>query len=140
HTTMTNVSVSGYQKNGITIDGAGSTATIQQSTVTGAGPTDQIAQNGIQISSGALGKISTSVVSGNECDHAVCGTDSLVDVQSTGVLFFAQAPTSALHSSTLSNNDVGAYVLADSTAPPPTHSITTVSGNHFTDNRDESIV
>ncbi len=58
--TLKNVSVSGYQKNGITVDGAGSSASITGATVTGAGPTTQIAQNGIQISDGASGVVKNS--------------------------------------------------------------------------------
>jgi len=140
HATLSNVNVSGYQKNGISVDGAGSSATIGNTTVTGAGATDQIAQNGIQVSNGALGKITNSVVTGNECDNASCGPDSLVSAQSTGVLFYAQAAASALRTSTLSNNDIGVYVLADPNGPPPTKSITSVTGDHFSNNRDESVV
>ena len=42
--------VNTYQKNGITVDGNGSGATINNATVTGTGETPSIAQNGIQIS------------------------------------------------------------------------------------------
>jgi hypothetical protein len=140
HATLKNVNVSGYQKNGITVDGAGSTATITNSNVAGIGATDQIAQNGIQVSFGALGKITNSVVTGNECDHPSCGPDSLLSSQSTGVLFYAQAAGSKLSNSTLSNNDIGVYVLADPSKPAPTRSITTISGSHLTGNRDEQIV
>ena len=38
--------------------------------VIGAGPQDQIAQNGIQISGGATAKIKNTTVTGNECNHA----------------------------------------------------------------------
>ncbi|MFZ0404028.1 MAG: hypothetical protein WAL03_23400, partial [Pseudolabrys sp.] len=50
HVLVEDDTVRGYQKNGITADGAGSTALIGNSTVTGAGATPYIAQNGIQIS------------------------------------------------------------------------------------------
>ena len=55
HVLLDHDTVRGYQKNGITADGAGSTAFIANSTVTGAGATPYIAQNGIQISTGATG-------------------------------------------------------------------------------------
>ena len=54
-----------YQKNGVVIDGSGSTGNIIGTTVTGAGATPYIAQNGIQISTGATGSVAESVVSGN---------------------------------------------------------------------------
>ena len=54
-----------YQKNGITMSGAGLTAHVTGNTVTGAGPTDQIAQNGIQFSLGATGTIEGNTVSGH---------------------------------------------------------------------------
>ncbi len=56
--TLNNDVVSSYQKNGITVDGTGSSAAIGNVTVTGAGETTAIAQNGIQISDGATARIS----------------------------------------------------------------------------------
>jgi nitrous oxidase accessory protein NosD len=46
-------SVVGYQEDGIACDDAGTYCTITDTTVTGIGPTDVIAQNGIQIWSGS---------------------------------------------------------------------------------------
>ncbi len=54
-----------YQKNGITVSNAGSLGTITGNTIVGAGPTPVIAQNGIQVSSGASGTVSKNDVSGN---------------------------------------------------------------------------
>jgi len=47
------------------MSGAGLTAHVTGNTVTGAGPTDQIAQNGIQFSLGATGTIAGNTVSGH---------------------------------------------------------------------------
>ena len=61
-------SVSLYQKNGIEVTGAGSSAMIFDNTVTGLGPIGFIAQNGIQISYGALlypDSVSGNTVTGN---------------------------------------------------------------------------
>lgn len=69
--TITNNTITGYQKTGIVIDNTGSSATITGNTVTGVGPTSAIAENGIQISRGATGSISNNTVSGNECTLAV---------------------------------------------------------------------
>ncbi len=114
HLKMSDSAVSGYQKNGITIKGTGSTATVAGVKVTGAGPTPEIAQNGIEVAEGAWASITGSTVRGNECDVSVCGPDSLSQTQSTGVLFFDAAPGSVLSHSTASGNDIGVYFLAAS--------------------------
>lgn len=65
HATITNNTVLGYQKNGIEIEGAGSSGTITGNTVTGGGPMTTTAQNGIQIRRGATGSIINNTVTGN---------------------------------------------------------------------------
>jgi len=135
--TLTHVSVSDYQKNGITVDGAGSTATINNSFVTGAGETDQIAQNGIQISDGAVGTIKSTTVSGNECDQASCGPNGL-QAQATGVLFYGAGAGSILESSSLSGNDIGAYYVSLAPTEPASAEIN-IFKNTFTSNRYEGI-
>jgi hypothetical protein len=65
HATLRDDTVETYQKNGITVDGPGSTADISNVIVTGAGATPAIAQNGIQISLGATGSVTHSTVTGN---------------------------------------------------------------------------
>lgn len=54
--------INGYQKNGMTCNGANLTANITNNTVTGAGAVNFIAQNGIQVSGGAAGEINTNTV------------------------------------------------------------------------------
>lgn len=68
--TITNTVVSGYQKNGITVDGPNSNATMTGSTITGDGPVTYIAQNGIQFSRGAVGSITNNVITGD--DYSPC--------------------------------------------------------------------
>ena len=65
HVRMSGDTVQTYQKNGITADGPGSTASISGVTVSGAGPTAAIAQNGIQISLGATATVVGSTITGN---------------------------------------------------------------------------
>jgi hypothetical protein len=65
HANLTGDTIEGYQKNGITVDGPGSTADISRVVVTGAGPTSVIAQNGIQFSYGATGSVTASTITGN---------------------------------------------------------------------------
>jgi hypothetical protein len=113
HATLSNDSIETYQKNGITIDGSGSTAKISNVTVTGDGPTDQIAQNGIQISFGATGTVTGSVIGGNN----YTGTG---EASSTGVLVVGGGGATcgigkgsplvkraSITGNTLTNNDIG---------------------------------
>jgi hypothetical protein len=62
---ITNNSVHDYDKNGITVDGSGTSATITGNYVVGIGATPQVAQNGIQVSDGATGKVSNNTVTGD---------------------------------------------------------------------------
>ena len=62
--TINGNSVHDVQKNGITALGSGMTATISGNTVVGWGPTDKIAQNGIQLGFGAGGSITDNDASG----------------------------------------------------------------------------
>jgi hypothetical protein len=58
--------IAGYQKNGITVNGNGAAAVITGNIVTGDGPVDYIAQNGIQVSRSATASIEGNTVSGND--------------------------------------------------------------------------
>jgi hypothetical protein len=73
--------VSQYQKNGISVKGPGAAATISGNTVKGEGPTNRIAQNGIEIAFGATGQVTRNTVTGN----AYTGAN---DASSAGILIF----------------------------------------------------
>jgi len=62
--TISGNTVSNYQKNGITVNGA-VVANVFGNTVTGDGPADYIAQNGIQIGYGATATVKSNTASGN---------------------------------------------------------------------------
>jgi hypothetical protein len=109
--TLTNDIVNTYQKNGITIDGTGSSAVLKTDTVTGTGETPAIGQNGIQVSDGANATISGTLVTGNECDNAACGSGPF-DTQATGILLF-DAGTTKVMNSTVNGNDDGIYNVED---------------------------
>jgi hypothetical protein len=113
HATLAGDTIDNYQKNGITIDGTDSTAKIDDVTVAGDGPTNQIAQNGIQISFGATGSVTHSTITGNN----YTGTG---EAYATGVLVVGGggsvcgigrnsplARYSSVTRDTLINNDVG---------------------------------
>ena len=144
HATLNDVTVNQYQKNGVTVDGTGSTATIIGTTVTGAGATPATAQNGIQISNGAQGKITDSAVSGDECDLVTtppatgCGSDSMVDYQAAGILFYGAAPGSTVTHSSISDSDIGVYSY-DASATAPTTPNATVSNDTLSNDRYEAM-
>ncbi len=138
HAALNDDTVDQYQKNGITVDGAGSTATITGTTVTTAATT-QLAQNGIQISNGAQGKITDSSISGDECnDPGACGSDSLSYAQSTGVLFYGAAPGTSVTHSSISGSDIGVYSY-DASATAPATPNATVSNDTLSNDRFEAV-
>lgn len=112
--TLNNDVVNTYQKNGITVDGAGSNATINDATVTGAGETTATAQNGIQVSDGATAKINTGSVSGNECDDTGggCGPNGFTQTQATGLLLFDAGKVTVTGTNS-SGNDIGIDNIED---------------------------
>jgi hypothetical protein len=107
--TITHSTISGYQKGGIVVDGPGSYASVSDNTVTGAGPYSAlgqiIAQNGIQVSDGASGRVVGNTVSANQYSGSGFAT-------SAGVLIFGGCgyPLTKhvlVAENTLVNNDVG---------------------------------
>jgi hypothetical protein len=135
---LVNDSVQGYQKNGITVDGPEAAATITTVAVTGAGATPEIAQNGIQVSNGALGKISKSTITANECNNASC-SESAFAYQATGLLFYGARTGSSVATSTISENDVGVFNEASSPTPPPVAQLS-ITGDTLTNDRYESVL
>jgi nitrous oxidase accessory protein NosD len=135
--TLTKVAISGYQKGGIFAEGDGTTSLkINSSSITGAGPTPATAQNGIQVDKGVLYKIKSSTISGNECEAPSCG---LTATQAAGILSFGAAPKSGVTSSTIKENDFGAYYLSEAASQPATAEVT-FTKDAFTNNRDEGIL
>jgi hypothetical protein len=61
--TVQNSAVHDFQKNGITTNGAGISAQIQNNSVRGSGPNLYIAQNGIQLGYGAMGEVEGNALS-----------------------------------------------------------------------------
>jgi hypothetical protein len=58
-------SVSAYQKGGIVVNGTGTSASVTNNTVSGLGPVVFIAQNGIQVSRGAVATVRGNDISDN---------------------------------------------------------------------------
>ena len=93
--------LSQYQKGGITVRGAGASAQIQSNTLTGAGPVDYIAQNGIQVSFGGKADVKRNTVSG----HFYTGAD-----EACGLLFY-KAASDAQKLNKLSSNEVDVCIV-----------------------------
>lgn len=119
HATITNTTVAGYQKNGIDIDGPGTTATLTTNTVNGAGRGNGnlfspiIGQNGIQIGRGAATTATYNTVTGNSYTGSA-------PASAGGILVFGGAcgdtPATPLTTNTqlgyntVQDNDVGLYI------------------------------
>jgi hypothetical protein len=93
-----------YQKGGVVVDGADSSAVVQQNRMQGAGPTPLIAQNGIQISRGAEADVLQNIV----LDHSFSGPPIAA---STGILLFQVTGGVDVDQNEATRNDdnLGAY-------------------------------
>ncbi|MDA8744149.1 tandem-95 repeat protein [Rubripirellula amarantea] len=103
---ITNSTISDYQKNGIDIreSGGSLSATITGNTITGAGATTLIAQNGIVLLGGVDGLISGNAISGHDYTPN--------DADSTGVLLYANGNAGvSVDNNSLSGNKAGVYVF-----------------------------
>ncbi len=131
--------ITGYQKNGITVDGPGSSATIKGNEISTA-PTAEIAQTGIQVSRGAFAKISGAKIKGNECNVSpACGFNEFgfapwqEEEDATGILFYLAGKGSSVKGSTISGNDIGIYHMTREGATSKAQ--TQISSNTLTENR-----
>jgi len=78
----------GYQKGGIVVDNAGSSAVITNNVVTGVGRTEIIAQNGVQVSRGAMvppSNLQNNTITGN---FFLNRSPSTTPAIATGILYF----------------------------------------------------
>jgi hypothetical protein len=131
--------VKGYDKNGITVDGVGSQASITDVGVTGAGKTAVTAQNGIGVQFGAKASIKSSTIKRNECENETCGSNPLTDYQAEGVYFYGAAAGSSVKESFISENDAGVEAY-DTAATEPATSQVKVLGDTIAGNRDEGVL
>jgi hypothetical protein len=126
--TIENSSVHDYDKNGITADGSGTSVTITGNYVMGIGPTTLIAQNGIQVSDGATGKVSNNTVSDNVYTNTpdCAGNNSCTG--SSAIILFDSGGTSALNltvsGNTVSDNQFSIVAYTDLNAPADYNTVT----------------
>ncbi len=101
--TVQNCTIYDFQKNGCVFSGNDLTATASDNNITGAGPVDFIAQNGIQISYGATGSVTYNTVSNISYTPA-----SYVSV---GLLLYIPSGTITSTGNTINECEVGIYYI-----------------------------
>jgi parallel beta-helix repeat protein len=117
-----------YQKGGITVNGSVS-ATITNNAVTGQGPVNYIAQNGIQVGYGAKATVSGNTVTGNAYTGA--SLDSSGGILVVGGPCFGLAYTVGLSimKNTVTNNDIGVWLFNATGTYPDCVATTTKTNN-----------
>jgi hypothetical protein len=117
--TIENNSVHDYDKNGITADGSGTVATVTGNYVVGIGATPLIAQNGIQVSDGASGKVMNNTVTDDVyVNQSGCSlTAQPYCYTATGILLYDSGGTSAspitVSGNTVSNTQGAIVAITD---------------------------
>jgi hypothetical protein len=129
HAILTDDTIAEYQKNGITVDGDGSSAAIgKKVTIIGDGPDDQ-GQNGIQVSRGAVATIDDVTISDNECDiMSVCGHESASEWEedASGLLLYLPGAATTVEKATLSADNIGVEYISGSETRPATSELTLI--------------
>jgi parallel beta-helix repeat protein/predicted outer membrane repeat protein len=131
---MTHLTVTNYDKNGITCDDETTTCSIAKSTVTGIGPTPLIAQNGIQAANDGQDHAGPSVtitgnkVTGNTYTDPQFQGGTAGFTQAAGILLIDSNNTT-VSSNVVQGNDANIYAYQDGQgAPYPAWMIT---NNHI---------
>ncbi len=101
-----------FQKNGITVSNTGSNVTVRGNTITGTLPPPIIAQNGIQVSGGAVALIEDNTVSNLQCStsNPNCGP---TNAWSIGVLLSNADGTTAVLNNRIQGADGNLYVAGN---------------------------
>ena len=135
--TIDHATIDNYNKTGMDFRAnnlGGLTVNVTNTTVTGFGPTTLLAQNGIAYLFGAMGSVTGTTVSGNECDVAgACGPDQFTDSQAAGIEAFNSGPVTFSQDS-VHDNDIGIFYGY------PDSGNATISGNTMTNDRFEGIL
>jgi parallel beta-helix repeat protein len=103
--TISNNAIDDYQKAGVVVDNAGSSARVFSNIITGVGPTAAVAQIGVQVSNGATGTVDANTISQNISTSPFFAAVGVLVFNSSGV---------QVTRNQLSSNDVGVYVLGGS--------------------------
>lgn len=99
--TIDSNTVKQYQKGGIVVTGVGTKASVTRNIVTGLGPVNFIAQNGIQVSRGATGEVSGNDISGHyytACSHQDAAQTGCTPWVAAGLLLYDIDPNAVRRS------------------------------------------
>jgi parallel beta-helix repeat protein len=121
--TIQNNTITTYQKGGIVVENTGSNATITGNTVTGAGKTNQIAQNGIEVGFGATASVTNNTISGN-----IYGKLSVTGFAAADILLYQPGAGTTASNNNCTSCDVAIWALD---ASSPTISNNSISGFDF---------
>ncbi len=116
---VNDASVTDYQKGGIVGNRVETVLSVTNSVITGIGPTDKIAQNGIQVGFSAQGVLTGNDISGNDYTPSTYASTAILLYQATGA---------TITDNNMHDNQEGLFVQSTDGA--------TVSGNQFTNTRD----
>ena len=105
--TISNNSIHGYQKNGVTVNQAGTTAYVRRNIIKGQGRTYGAAENGVQIGYGAQGQIINNIVTNHQ--FIPCTGPDTCGAASTGILIF-ESNGVLVEQNTLEINQLSVYV------------------------------
>jgi parallel beta-helix repeat protein len=117
--TIQNSTVRGYQKNGITGNEVGTTVTIANNSVVGAGPTTT-GQNGIEVAFGATGNVRNNTVADDDFIGSPAGS---------GILIY-DSGNMTISGNSVTNAQNGIPIVTDGAFPADTN---VVSNNHVSD-------
>ena len=133
-----------YQKGGIVVNGSGSNVVVSGNTVTGQGPVDYIAQNGIQFGYGSSGSAMKNTVTEHSYTGSSTASGGIIVVGGPGYGTCPDGPclfTSGIQivQNIVTNNDVGVWLTnleVDFSSPPDATNVkvvnNTVSNSAFT--------
>ncbi|MEX1995713.1 MAG: hypothetical protein WD887_02970, partial [Candidatus Saccharimonadales bacterium] len=124
--------VDNYQKSAIIATELGTSVTITGNTVTGAGLTTVIAQNGIEVNYGASGTVSNNTVSGHNYTPDTDYAAGILVVGNTLAPNPAQ-PATSISGNTVTENEIGVAISKD-TAWGYGDGLATITTNSFSGN------
>jgi parallel beta-helix repeat protein len=134
--TISGNTLTNYQKGGITVNGNVS-ATITNNIVTGKGPVNYIAQNGIQVGYGAKATVTGNTVSGNAYTGANLASSAGILVVGGACFGFPATVGLDISKNALTGNDVGVWLFnaaADCASAPTTKTNNSVKFNTISNN------
>lgn len=129
--------ITDYQKNGVTIDGSGTTAQVNSNTIIGDsvdpnGVNPYIARNGVQFGRDAAGQVNNNTITNNA--YALGFEDDPAGNEAAGLLVFEVTGGVQVNNNTLTANDYG-LDLGVGTANEDGGGLTTTTGVLFNNNQ-----